>query len=276
VSVAMEILIVTRAQDIPYLRYCVRSIALYARGFSGVTIIVPQAELKLFDWISGIAPLTLIAGYEHEGKGYLTHLVQKCFADIYCPDASYVLHLDADTVFIEAATPADFLDEGRPILYREKYKDVLNERRRNWQQGVHEALGILPEFEMTVRAPAVHRAELYGELRQAVQRHTSRPFNLYVMFGKSGQSDPPRDFSAFNALGALAIERFPDWYSFVDYDRKADAKRLGLRLSDDGWQYVYKRMRDKVLEVSSRKGMDFNRKALEKVVNRDAPMNFVR
>lgn len=269
----MEILIVTHARDMEFLRYCVRSIAMFGRGFSGLTLVVPASQIELFDWVSNLTPTQIVYGDEKPKKGFLTHLIQKCWADKYCPQADFILHVDPDTLFTGPTTPADFLEEYKPILYREKYADLVNDHRKNWQHGVAEATGIIPVYETMVRAPHVHHRATYTELRQAVQRHTGKPFEMYVL---SGKNEWPQDFCEFNSLGAVAIERFPDRYSFVDYDRAADAKRYGLVLKDGGWQYVYKRSRDKVIEVWSHSGISAHRKLFEKILNRDAPAHYTK
>ena len=44
-----EILYVTCAKDIPFLHFSLQSVKRYARGFSGVSLVVPKAEWRLFE-----------------------------------------------------------------------------------------------------------------------------------------------------------------------------------------------------------------------------------
>lgn len=266
----VDILIVTHAKDMEFLRYCVRGIQRFSGGFGGVTIAVPATERGSYSWLPSYFR---ICYYEDvPGKGMLKHLVMKCRADEICPDADMILHLDADCMPWEDFFPNDYKPWNKPLLVREKYAQLLNPNRRNWQRTVIAATGIDCAYETMVRHPQIHLRDVYRRTRERVQSHTGREFDDYVL---SGQNHFPQEFCEFNALGAIALTEFSSHYTITDYDRRADAADCGQDVNGQ-WQYIYRNGRDKIIETWSHGGVAGYSKLLEDIMRGNRPAFFVK
>lgn len=236
-----DILMVTFARDAPFARYALQSIQKFCSGFGGVTVLVPNEDVSLFREMSAPAGTVIKGFHEPIGKGMLAHMACKMEADIWCPDADAVLHLDADTLFWEDCTPADFFVDGKPILYREKFERFQSYAARySWKQCVYEATGIDPVFETMVRHPAVHLVPTYGMARHIIADHTGMDWKQWWMRGRNSF---PQDKAEFPTLGAVAIEHAPERYHFVDHEC-VDSR------------YDYQHGRDKVMALWSHGGLD--------------------
>lgn len=247
----VEILIVTCARDIPFLEYCLASIDKYAKGFSGVRLVVPAAETPLFARFE--TPKVRIAYFdEMPGKGMLHHEVMVCRADELCPTANAILHMDADCMAWKPFTPEDFAPKNRPLLVRERYSDcgARNPTRLVWQGVVNAATGLMPEFDTMVRHPQIHIREVYSLMRRMVESKTGKKFDDYVL---GCENAFPQGFAEYPTIGAVAIKYFPGAYTMIDYDHGRDMRECAIGHS--GFQYIYKRDRDKIVEFWSHGGI---------------------
>lgn len=266
----MDILIVTFSRDREFLLYCLKSIASYSRNFGSVTVVVPAHEIGMFRSLP--KAVHLVPMKEEPGKGHLSHLVAKCNADVFCPDADLILHVDADCMFWDSFGPEDYLPKGKPLLVREAYDQLLNPNRKYWRETVKRATGLLPAYETMVRHPQVHLREVYARTRQLVKDYTGRDFADYVL---SCENAFPQGFAEFPTLGAVALQEFADRYTVEDYDRTRDA--LELRQDPVGqWQYIYRKGRDKLMETWSHAGISAYRSILERNMVGNGPDFWVK
>lgn len=246
-----EIMIVTCARDLEFLKYCLLSIEKNAKGFSGVTLVVPRAEEAIFKKAPKIAKVCYYD--EIPGKGMLHHEVQICRADEWCPNAEAVLHVDADCMFWQHCTPLDYAPGGKPMIVRERYSAIgaRNPNRLLWRDCVAKAIGLVPEWECMTRHPAIHWRETYRKTREMVEKFTHRNFDEFVL---DGQNAFPQSFCEFNTLGAVAIRHFSDRYTMVDYDHARDGEECGIP-EGTPYQYIYRRDRDRLVECWSHAGV---------------------
>jgi hypothetical protein len=238
---SMEILIVTFKRDMAYLKNCLQSIDKFATGFTGVTLVVPSSERGLYDSI-GHAKIKYFD--EVADKGMLHHMIQKCRADEWCPQAQSILLMDADCMFWQKVTPGDYSAGGKLMLVREKYEGIANPNRMLWQGCVERAVGWKPEYETMVRHPSVHRREVFAKTRQLVEAHTKKQFDTYVL---NQENAFPQGFAEIPTLGAVAIRFFAEDYAMIDYDRNRDAQECGVD-AKTAWQYLYRKGRDSMVE----------------------------
>lgn len=226
----VDILIVTHAPHSKWLALALASIGKYCRGFGGITVVFPKAHMDSIhpvleepmtnpDFPFDITPIVYD---EVEGKGHLHHMVQKCLADVHCPDADVILHTDSDCIFFKPTTPEDYFHSGKPVLLMTPY-DTIKERNRGhygWK-AVTEALLKEPVHYSTMeRHPAVHWRELYPALRSFVEVRQGMKFQDYVL-----ATSPvfPYGFCEFTALGAMALRTrdFVDRYHWINTVRQA-------------------------------------------------------
>lgn len=264
----VEILIVTHAKDIEFLRYCLLSIHTYAAGFQRVKILVPERERGMFDWVKR-ASVTYFN--EPEGKGMMAHEIEKCRADEHCPNADFILHMDADCMFMRPTTPADFVKDWRCLSVCEPYAKITNKNRFIWRDCVKAATGLVPTHEYMVRHPQVHPRDAYYLTRAAVEKFTGQTFNNYVL---SCRSEFPQGFAEFPTLSTVGRTLLPSSYDYREYDKVADM--LLCNVHPDTFQYVYQLERDHVVEFWSHGGIGRYKADCEDIIHRRAKKFYVK
>lgn len=218
----VSILIVSWLQDRQWLDYCLRSIAKFASGFHETVVLVPEQEHASF-----VAQLPLPNGVRwatyprttEKAKWHLHHQVMKCHADLWCPDADFVLHTDSDCVFSEPVAPEDYFIVGKPVMLMEEYKRLVD---NPWQIPTQNTLKRLVRYEFMRRHPQVNPVGVYRALRDHVRDLHHQPFDAYVL---SRKADFPWGFSEHNVIGAFAWSAFHDAYHWIDvakHKRPAD------------------------------------------------------
>jgi hypothetical protein len=267
------ILCVTFRRDVEFLRYSLQGVRKYAKGFTGVTVMVPDVDREIFAWVEGDGA-TLKTFHEAPGKGMLAHEIQVCRADEIMPTCDAVMHLDADFMPWRNFTPEDVAPGGRPLLVRELYSvcGVRNPNRMIWKGTVTAACGLVPEWETMVRHPQVHMANTYKRTRELVEKHTKMPFDDYVL---SCRNEFPQGFAEFPTLGAVAIRHFSGEYTMLDYDHDADGVRHGLP-KEASYQYIYDRRRDIGVEFWSRAGIKAYEADARNFLNGQLPAYYVK
>lgn len=226
-SFKVAIMIVTYGKDFPYLRHCLRSIKKFATGFSGVTIVVPWADVKELRKIIeeiGIESVTVKGGNEWVKKGFLWHLAQICRADCWIPDADYVAHFDPDCIFTKPVTPRTFFQGDRPVLRYEPFESLAKRHPGtwNWKIACDNALPFNCADEGMRGHPEVYHIGLYKRTRELVEEKTGKAFDAYV---KSTKNDYPQTFAEFPTLSAVALEKFRDQYYPIDLSKTASPDR---------------------------------------------------
>lgn len=268
----VEILIVTCARDVEFLRYCLRGIREHASGFIAVKVVVPRHESAVFDWIRPRDGQVILFD-EPAGKGMMAHELEKCRADVHCPDADYILHLDADCIPFRRFTPADYVStvDGSALMVRENYTRITNPNRHLWRAVVQNAVGLLPKWDCMVRHPQVHPREVYKMTRNAVEQHTRIDFADYVL---SCQNEFPQGFAEFPTIAAVGLQYCQDKYAPVEYDKDRDAALIGQHPSS--FQYVYRRDRNHIVEFWSHGGIQRYRSDIEAIFAGRLPEYWVK
>lgn len=211
-----EILLVTFSKDIEWARWCLKSIAKFATGFSGLTLVVPTKDRDAFMESSSIMDFALRT---HDLEGHLGAQCQKCFADVHCPGVDYVCHLDSDTVFTEPVTPNDYFVDGKPVMLIEEFSRLQG---NPWKPTVDKALGGDAKFETMRRHPQVNPVGLYADMREHIAKTHGMIFERYVM---SQKPDYPWFFSEHCTIGAFALNS--DWrshYHWIDVTNQPHPK----------------------------------------------------
>jgi hypothetical protein len=201
--------------DADFWRYAHKAYRKFAHGFAGLVLVVPPQDEAFFEWYRAY-DLNVIYYPEDPKKGMLNHCVVISSADLFVPqDWDLVLILDSDCLFTAPVTPEDYMQDGKPVIWRERFADFKDSYpvRYNWKYCVQNALGINPEWETMVRHPMAHYHWLFKEFREAVSKHTGKEFSEYVL---SGRNEFPDSFMAHDNLGAFALDRHPAKYHWID------------------------------------------------------------
>jgi len=213
------------ARDFRYLFYGLRSIVKFTSGFNEVVLFIPIKDENLFmqsipndlkDKLGNF--IKVIYFDEWENKGMLHHEYKVLTADIDCPDADYVLHLDSDNIITKPMDVCEFFCEDKPILFHTPYK-VFEKDDPNvlfWQIAVTNALGWVPIHEFMRNRFLTYKRTLYSKTRELIENHTKQSVEEYIRIQKN---DYPQTFAEYNTLGEVAWKFFHDDYYWVDTEK---------------------------------------------------------
>lgn len=212
---------VTFKRDIEWLEYSLQSCRKYAKGFCGITIVVPAVDFDAFmpleaKYSTPDCPVIVRQFLEFPGKGFVHHLAMKCYADVSSSGWTHTLHMDPDCLFTSPITPLDYFVEGKPVLLIEPYEAIHragHAGRLNWKSVTETALRFECTHETMCRHPAVHHHWIYKELRRHMEAAHGTPFLDFVLRQKN---EFPQGFGEFNTIGAYAFKEFPHSYHWID------------------------------------------------------------
>lgn len=229
-----DILLVTYRKDYDWAVFCIRSIAKFAKGFGGVSIVCPVDDSAMFVSLASRferddLPIQVKTYIPKKGYEFNHHQVMKCYSDVLCPNAAYILHIDSDCIFTEEVTPADYFTESKPQLLIRTYK--LSEPWYIWQGPTNKALGMTCNYETMARHPAVHHCNTYKELRGYMEFKHGIPFSEWVL--KQPGNYPACHFSEFNTLGSYVLVYCPERYAIIDLDKEENPKNKLIQ----GWSW---------------------------------------
>lgn len=216
-----DIFIVSFLKDVEWLKLCLRSIQKFATGFEQVMVALPSQDM--FEVINILAkdengkwtfPVHTRSYSDDPDNGHMMHQVQKCCADVYCPQADFILHMDSDCIFTEPVTPGDYLVDGKPVLLIDLWENVG--AAQIWRGPTERAVGWNTLHETMRRHPAVHYRWIYYALRDRIEE-LHGPFFQYIL-GQKGTDQ--YEFSEFNALGQIAVSRVPERYHIIDLSKE--------------------------------------------------------
>lgn len=228
-----ELFICSFHKDFPYLSYCLRSIEKFARGFSGVTIVVPDYDLSTLNKMvcelsgeSGI-PFYCKSGPEWENKGFLWHEAQIVRADEWCPAADFICHFDSDCIFTEPVTPERFFCSGKPILRYEAYATIGARVPGvlKWKEATEACVPFKSLYETMRCHTMTHIRDTYAKTRQLIEQTTGKNWYEYIL---SCRNEYPQTFAEFPTLGAVAMECFPNRYFLYDCGKQSNPDRQDI------------------------------------------------
>lgn len=230
-----EILIVTYHKDKPWLDYSLRSIRKYLKGFSGITLVVPTRDQEVFrEMVRPYPEVTMHTFQEQEGKGMLHHMVQICSADLWCPRADIVVHIDPDCIFHTPTSVDEYVVDGKPVMLRKSYKKLLEEKSDcyQWKAVTERALLFETDVYTMCRHPSCHPIHIYKKLRRYIAKVQQKPFDYFVL---NGRNEFPQTFAEFPTLGAFGWEKSRYDYHWINIDKeKAPADRQKTYWSHGG------------------------------------------
>ena len=190
-------------KDLEWLSLCLASIARYCRGFGETIVVLPRASEP---WLRRVtlphARIELCRNYRDD---YLGQQATKLHADTFS-DAEYICHVDSDCVIFRPTTPDDLIRGGRPCV-RTRPCELLG-RERPWQRPTEAFLGWPVELDFMQHPPFTRW--LYPCVRDHAHSVHGADLERYL------EAQPPRGFSEFNVLGALAWRHHRDRFTWID------------------------------------------------------------
>lgn len=210
-----SILIVTHLNDMQWFVHCLYSIHKFATGFHEVVVIIPSDEFVNYSKLISDCPMKNVRWVQYDQPPvplhFLSHEVQKCKADIHCPEADSILHIDSDVIFKVPVTPNDFSVDGKPVLLKRLWSS--SGHAMCWKPHVDRALNVDSKYETMCWMTISHVRQTYSGTRQAIENVHNRSFEHYVY---SQNSKHPFGFTEFNTLGTFALNNNPEQYHIID------------------------------------------------------------
>jgi hypothetical protein len=226
---------VTFARDREWTEYLLGSIQWCCHGFSEVVLVVPDRDRELFLPLLSFKtaddrPVRIETFREREGLGMLHHEVMVQKADMLCPDADAILHVDGDCVFLGEVTPETYMQDGKPMLLYVPFAEIAkglpyDAHALAWQQCTERALWEPIPNECMIRHPMMHIREVYPEVRGHIAVLHGTSFEEYVLAQKP---DHPEGYAEFTTLGHWAMTRYAHRYHPIN---------VHVNKRPNGWMY---------------------------------------
>jgi hypothetical protein len=141
-------------------------------------------------------------------NGYIQQQWVKINADQYTK-TDHVLFVDSDCVFHTQFSPESFTKDGRPILLKTSYSELLQSEggrvAQKWKGITESIVGWNIEWEYMRRLPMTIHSSTLASFRQMIPRLESHLRSLRF-----------HEFSEFNAIGAFIEKREPEKYCITD------------------------------------------------------------
>ncbi len=186
----VPILIRSYAPDFEWLSYCLKSIHKFASGFQEIVIITPEADAPLLGHLTAERVIPV-----HDGvPKYLCQQSDKLHADIHCPNADFICHIDSDCILTQPVTPQTFMRDGKPLWLMTPWKDCF-ESKKTWAHIMLKCVQEYPEHEFMRRHGQLLPRWAYGAFRDFIQNAHGMTMTEYVM------SQPGHEYSEFNTMG---------------------------------------------------------------------------
>lgn len=222
--------------DLEWFKLSAKSFTKYARGWDVVRCIVPREDYKAFEPVCADHGINLWGLEAWPERGFNWHQLMHCKADDVFPDCEVIFHIDADTMFGQPCSPADWLPDGKILMPFTEYRHFLrspvlmdemqtfmgltgktidfSRGQYNWKHAVDFALGFEAERECMGWMPMVHYRGVYSKVREIIAaRFPDQGFDNYVF---NARNTHPQSFCEFNTLGAVAHKFFADHYQWHD------------------------------------------------------------
>jgi len=204
-----DIVIRTYWRDFPWLELCLRSIEKFASGFRRIIVAVPQESAPYLARYPAISSQATIALTDNYSDDYLGQQVTKLHADILT-DADFITHVDSDVILTDALDVRSLFCAGRPIVVTRPFASA--DRHWPWGRPTSTFLGWAVSCDFMCRPPFTFPRWLYPHVRSFSRATHGVELADYV------KRCPPRGFSEFNVLGALAFADFPGAFEWIEQD----------------------------------------------------------
>lgn len=204
--------LVTFRRDLPMAVWAVRALIKNMTGPYSLAVGVPDTDLAYArELLAGEqlvlgARLIIFSFREPPGRGFNTHQMIECCADLWAPGFSHYIHVDSDCLLRVPLDISIFFEGGCGIWYFQAYSEIIpvNANLRHWAEAVRSATGESPCNEYMRCFPIVIPACVYSDTRALVEAHTRRDFAEYVIACKNSY---PQTFAEYNTLGFVAESR---------------------------------------------------------------------
>lgn len=220
-----EIMIRTYAGDADWLDWCLNSCDLRVPDLP-VLVVCPDGDADVIRKVTNNWDVPLSTTTPTHKDGYLDQQWTKLHADCFCAQATHIIHVDSDCIWIDGWE--SLFQDGKPLLLKTPYRLLEGDGAYAWRRITGNAIGFVPNYEYMRRQPLVYPRELYKIARDRM-RSLCPNEGLENWF--KGIKD--RSFSEFNVLGAIADLFLHDQFVWLD----TETDELPDPVAIQGWSW---------------------------------------
>ena len=217
-----SIVTVTYDKDLEFLKYNLKSIQKFCKGYHDNVVIIDDHENDCVEtqrYLDSVGQKYFVnKDAKYIKKGYVRQQYMKLLSDLYVSqDTDYICHIDADSIFKTEHSPNRFFRNNKPILIKNNYSKLVKaftKRGENtdgilkWKETTSEILNWDVEYEFMFRMPLVYPKNLTKLVREYIEE-----------INNSSLLDTLKDIpimSEYNVLGAYAHQFTPQDFFWID------------------------------------------------------------
>jgi hypothetical protein len=225
-----SIITIAYDKDLEFLKYNLRSIKKFCKGYINNIVIVDDHNEDCQKTIKYLKKINQPYYIDVEAKivenGYVRQQYIKFQADKYVPnDCDFICHVDCDSLFKREHDPEVYFKNGKPIILKSSYKSIyerLKKRRspkkarkdikalKKWKETTSELVGFNVDYEYMQAMPFVYPVETQKRAREYLEKIHSKSL-IDIIKNK-------KIISEFNILGAYCDKFEKENFFFMDRD----------------------------------------------------------
>jgi len=204
-----SIITVTYDKDLEYLKYNLKFIQKFCKGYHDNIVIIDDHEndcVETQNYLDSIGQKYFVnSEAKHVNKGYIRQQYIKLFSDQYVSDdTEYICHVDTDNIFTSPHDPSVYFKDGLPIVGIQKWTDMSNNK---FKQYTDNTVGFKSVYNFMRRMPLIYHKDLFESLRSCIESNHGDIIEYLNTL---------ETFSEYNTLGAFAYMFQRDRYYWVD------------------------------------------------------------
>lgn len=216
------IITVSYDHDLEYLKYCLKSIKKFCKGYYGNVVVIDNHKndcIKTQQYLEDIGQKYFVdTQAQYVKKGYIRQQYIKLKADLYVPEETeHILHIDSDSMFTQEHSPDVFFENNRPVLLKDTYTAILARLRRagqntkgveRWQVVTSGLTGLDVTHEYMRLMPLVYPTDVHKKIRKYLEDFHGR--SLLDIFRNAESA------SEYNILGAFSDAFHQNEFRIID------------------------------------------------------------
>lgn len=241
-----SIITITYDRDLEYLKYNLRSIKKFCKGYHENIVVIDDHEndcKKTQEYLKSIGQKYYINREAKKiQKGYIRQQYIKLFSEQYVSsDTDYICHVDSDNIFIAEHNPSVYFKNDLPILGITKWADMP---QTFFKSCTDKTLCFQSHHNFMRRMPLVYHQHLFKKFRDYIEKHHKNIIDYLNSL---------ETFSEYNAFGAFAYRFQNAQYYWIDTVEQKDLWFKELKLPCI--QYSSKQNNTRYIEVEKFKNI---------------------
>lgn len=203
------IITVTYDKDLGYLKYNLKSIEKYCKGYHENVVVIDDHENdceQTQQYLESIGQKYFINREAKKIKeGYIRQQYIKLFSEQYVSsDTDYICHVDSDNIFTDRHDPSVYFNGDKPILGMQKWSQMPNTVFKPWTD---RTLEYESDYNFMRRMPLVYHTDLFPKLREYISNLKGDIIDYLNTL---------ETISEYNLLGAYAYKFTRESFHWID------------------------------------------------------------